>query len=393
MYVAVILDMTALRCFSTTFWQRVYQIVIVVLLALHLVMIASERQVRSVVVGAKQDQDEKGGYSMKDMDGNATAPGIMLSKPTFDILKVLPEMPPPTVSNATCQVKFRDSSMALCHLIPWGANFGDSLGPAIIKRILEYLYWPCSVEEIPVLDVGTQNFEHPNNTCLFSVGSVLKHVRWNDHIWGTGSHGDDKNCEQSIMGNVTVYATRGPHTASYLLRNCNIKTLLSQSLSSQYGFETMGDPGFLIPFIFPEYKYDSAATPKDYCVIPHYYDKPSRRNIPKENKLNVQQSWQSMVENMLQCNYIVSSSLHGIILADAFGIPSARVWHARVGDFKFQDYYATFTGRSWNESHSVMEALESKRHNIIPQKEREAYALCILSTFPLHLFTTVSTFL
>ena len=50
---------------------------------------------------------------------------------------------------------------------------------------------------------------------------------------------------------------------------------------------------------------------------------------------------------MTACAYIVSSSLHGICVAEAYGIPAVWVRLADNivgGEFKFRDYYAS-TGR------------------------------------------------
>jgi pyruvyltransferase len=44
----------------------------------------------------------------------------------------------------------------------------------------------------------------------------------------------------------------------------------------------------------------------------------------------------------LECEKIISSSLHGLIISDAYGIPNARVNVSNKlfgGDFKFIDYY------------------------------------------------------
>ena len=46
---------------------------------------------------------------------------------------------------------------------------------------------------------------------------------------------------------------------------------------------------------------------------------------------------------MLSCRRIVTGSLHGLIMADAYGIPSAFVmtYTARGGEYKFFDYFST----------------------------------------------------
>lgn len=55
--------------------------------------------------------------------------------------------------------------------------------------------------------------------------------------------------------------------------------------------------------------------------------------------------YKGVIDQIVQSKLIISSSLHGVILADAYGIPS--VWYRgldKVIDFKYYDYYAS-TGR------------------------------------------------
>ncbi len=48
------------------------------------------------------------------------------------------------------------------------------------------------------------------------------------------------------------------------------------------------------------------------------------------------------INELLEVENVISSSLHGLIMADAYGIPNARVNISNKligGDFKFKDYY------------------------------------------------------
>ena len=68
------------------------------------------------------------------------------------------------------------------------------------------------------------------------------------------------------------------------------------------------------------------------------------------------------IEAMLSCRRIVTGSLHGLILADAYGIPSAWVMTrtARGGEYKYFDYFSTVNKfrnpRNFNTSIPVTEA-------------------------------------
>jgi hypothetical protein len=45
------------------------------------------------------------------------------------------------------------------------------------------------------------------------------------------------------------------------------------------------------------------------------------------------------------CDFILSSSMHGLIVADAFSVPNRRVRLSAgiISDFKFVDYYSAFS--------------------------------------------------
>jgi hypothetical protein len=84
-----------------------------------------------------------------------------------------------------CSVKFQHTNMSLCYFLPYGANFGDELGPAAVRRILEYHYG-CSSADVHVIDLSGPPGKRNNRTCLFALGSIFHYTRDGDHIWGTG---------------------------------------------------------------------------------------------------------------------------------------------------------------------------------------------------------------
>jgi hypothetical protein len=91
-----------------------------------------------------------------------------------------------TETNSTkCKVHFKNEDMRICHFIPYDGNFGDELGPAAILKLLENKFYPCSVEDIPVLNLKTGR--QPKVICLFNLGSIFHMVQRGDHIWGTGA--------------------------------------------------------------------------------------------------------------------------------------------------------------------------------------------------------------
>ena len=57
---------------------------------------------------------------------------------------------------------------------------------------------------------------------------------------------------------------------------------------------------------------------------------------------------EKLVDDILSCEVILSSSLHGIIFAHAYGVPAYHVQFTdffKNGNFKFADYYSSFLGK------------------------------------------------
>ena len=92
-------------------------------------------------------------------------------------------------------------------------------------------------------------------------------------------------------------------------------------------------------------------------IVAHYMDQDSpllNRIAGKANVLmiDVLSGVREFVDQLCSCRHIASSSLHGLIAADAYGIPFT--WISLSGrligkDFKFRDYFLS-TGRHDVES-------------------------------------------
>ncbi len=84
-------------------------------------------------------------------------------------------------------------------------------------------------------------------------------------------------------------------------------------------------------------------------IIPHYVDKNNPlldrfRDTEDIIVLDVQDygSFNSFINKICSCQFIASSSLHGLIISDAYGIPNVWVQFSKNiigGRFKFEDYF------------------------------------------------------
>ena len=195
-------------------------------------------------------------------------------------------------------------------------NFGDELNKILLK----------SISGKKVIFVNPKNFKSKH---LLSIGSILGSANEGSIIWGSGLISKNVKLSQKPK---KIYAVRGPLTR---------KELFNQGIECP---EVYGDPGLLIP------KYYNPSIKKEFeiGIIPHYVDKENLllNNFKKNKKIKIidiqDKDPYRFINNVLSCKNIASSSLHGIIIADAYKIPSLWLEFSNniTGDnFKFFDYF------------------------------------------------------
>lgn len=201
-------------------------------------------------------------------------------------------------------------------------NFGDALSPILV----EWLSGRKPVRSSEIFNIS-------NKPVHYVIGSILRKAQGRKvTIWGSGFIGADDNLACPPQ-NVQALAVRGPLTRAILVRHgveCP---------------EVYGDPALLCPlFYHPRVR-------KMYRlgIVPHYLDKSSpviQRLLehPDVHVIDVEAGVFSVIDEINRCDLVASSSLHGLIVADAYGIPSLWVeFSDKVagGGFKFRDYFAS----------------------------------------------------
>ena len=164
------------------------------------------------------------------------------------------------------------------------------------------------------------------------IGSILHFASRKSVIWGSGAIS-----EQREIGEVTeVLAVRGPLTQ---------RLLQSKGISCP---ENYGDPALLLPRIYDE-KVEKCFR---LGIIPHYKDKNNElitKVLDEEGVCLIDvetDNVESFIDSVRACQHIMSSSLHGLIIANAYGVPSKwMILSDNVeGDgFKFRDYFASLS--------------------------------------------------
>lgn len=196
---------------------------------------------------------------------------------------------------------------------PRPGNFGDILTPVILAH---YGY-----------EVEHAMAEHAD---YVMVGSIAKIVSPRHTVLGSGVMTQNPTlCAQARWRWV-----RGPLTRAAVLRNGGACP------------EIYGDPALLLPRIVPP-----AAKQHALGIVPHYVDYHSVRdlypNTPVINPINADPL--EVIAGITSCERIISSSLHGIIAAHAYGIPAAWVKFSdgvSGDDTKFHDHHAALGTRA-----------------------------------------------
>ena len=193
-------------------------------------------------------------------------------------------------------------------------NFGDWIGPYIFEKLNG---------EKPV-------YSEPDNSSKASttlaVGSIVNLSKRNAIIWGSG-----------IMDSKTFFVK--PHKTLAVRGPLTRKRFLELNYPCP---EVYGDPGLLMPRFFNP----TVEKIHPVGIIPHHIDYKRVSELYKNNTdikvINVFGSVEEVISHILSCKEIVSSSLHGVILGNAYKIPTSWV-HFSLNlpgdDVKFFDYF------------------------------------------------------
>ena len=231
----------------------------------------------------------------------------------------------------------KDYGIKLYYFNRW-PNFGDILNEDILSSIFD-------------MDFEFSTFQ---NADLCALGSIFDKLITNSeigdddkelqddcdenkpiHIWGTGLMFDYSNVEQTGVRPFIIHALRGEKTRKRL------SEILGRNISC-----VLADPGILAPLLVEpcEKKYHVG-------IVPHRWDKKEEvfermlEYYPNSKFIDVQNEPRQVLKEISMCEYIISTSLHGLIAADAYGIPNCwcEISDRVIGKgFKFHDYFSSF---------------------------------------------------
>jgi len=195
---------------------------------------------------------------------------------------------------------------------PYPGNLGDSLNPWIIDGLTG----------IPPIKVGLND---PG--VMLAIGSTAQKARDNALVWGSGFISKD-----SPVNAKSEY--------------CAVRGALSRAMVHKADGlcpPIYGDPALFMPLVFPRVKKSTGRI----GVIPHYIHEDLIKGgdyLHLSVKRASKADFQKFVDDLCECSYVFSSSLHGLIIARAYGIPARRLIFSGKklsgDDMKFEDYYS-----------------------------------------------------
>jgi len=183
-------------------------------------------------------------------------------------------------------------------------NYGDALTPAMFRA------WG-----IP--------FEYSNDFDTIGIGSIAKVARPGTRVLGSGIMSRKDGCDPRAEW----LWVRGPHTRAKVI-HCGGTCP-----------EVYGDMAMLLPLLV-----DESAKRYDVGIVPHVRQLALARELYPQHRiidLRTEDAFRT-VREITECGTILSSSLHGIITAHAYGIPAAHIdlgIHIKGDGVKFEDHY------------------------------------------------------
>lgn len=215
-------------------------------------------------------------------------------------------------------------------------NLGDGLGIVVCKYMVE------TIRGIHI-DKTIESTKH-----LLTIGSIIQWDMFDSTVWGSGILAGwrfEGVISASNFRKLDIRAVRGPLTRD-ILNACGYECP-----------EIYGDPAIIMPSI---YKPENINKKWKVSMIIHHNERCD--NYPSHiHNINVKTyDYESFIDEIVQSELIISSSLHGIILAETYGVPAILLddndcVHNQL--FKYFDWYFSTNRYSVKIARTMEEAL------------------------------------
>ena len=252
-------------------------------------------------------------------------------------------------------------------------NMGDMLNVPLIKEVFGYdVKYSTKLSVLRAIGSGLGSLVAEQNAKSF-YKLLYKPFLPKVHVWGTGFMNYAKSDKYFIVRKMEVAALRGR------LSKERVERALDSELSCP-----LSDGGILASYLLKEKEEKRFKI----GVIPHFRE----RQNPIFKKLadsyndslliDVTQDPHIVIQQIAQCECIISTSLHGLILSDSLGVPNVHAVYSSLikGDgFKFDDYYSGYGMEHLyirlrdNDVPQIYDIVNNYAisHNQVEQKKRE----------------------
>ncbi len=217
-------------------------------------------------------------------------------------------------------------------------NMGDILNRDIIKKCFGYdvVRKTYLTGKLSGIGSGLGNYTYEDeawkNLLKAMSGVFFPEV----YIWGTGFVKYKEQDTKFYKKKTCICAVRGE------LSKKRVEKILGHSIDVP-----LGDAGILSSYLLdekPDKKYKVG-------IIAHYKEQNEKAfsellsKFPNSVFIDVRKTPYEVTKRIAECESILSSSLHGLIIADSLGVPNRHivVTNNLLGDgFKFDDYYSAY---------------------------------------------------
>lgn len=169
-------------------------------------------------------------------------------------------------------------------------------------------------------------------------------------------------CYRKIGGG-KPYLLRGPYSDKKFLEEgheaCNV----------------YGDPALLLPLVYTP----KAKRTAPIGIIPHLHDYAAVKiECPNERVISLNGEIEDVIDEICACEYIVSTSLHGVIVAHAYGVPALWVKKGYIytDGIKFKDYFASVDIPLYDGADHNLSEFVGKRFDELPSEIKSLMLPC-----------------
>jgi pyruvyltransferase len=245
-------------------------------------------------------------------------------------------------------------------------NYGDNLMTPLLRELFGIEPRYVDMERAELIGAGSiiDCFHRRRSTWE----RLIKRRPWQKlHVWGSGFM--NETGKALWPQTLTFHAVRGPLSRDKL----RLPSL------------PMGDPALLLPKIWAKPPVGAAV-----ALIPHFityrdFVDAYANDLPKHWRIvDLLGSPEAITREIASAEVVISSSLHGLIVADAYSVPSIRMKGDRriKGDgFKFRDY-ELFRSAGYGEPVSVSDIMVGQLKPNEPKPVSDGQVAALLQSFP-----------